>query len=97
LMKNIHFALPKIFPNPASFPFGDAFTTIMSINAQIFMTHKKRESWLMWVAVDIVAMIIYFIKGIHLVAIEYIIFGIISVFGFYSWNRSYCNDLKESK
>jgi len=88
-MRSLHNILPLFFPEPAAFPFGDAFTTIMSLNAQVFMTHKKRESWLMWVSVDIVATIIYFIKGINLVAIEYIVFGIISSYGFYKWNKSY--------
>lgn len=88
LIKNIHLLLPLFFPNQASFPFIDSFIAVMSINAQIFMTYKKRESWLMWVTVDIVALIIYFIKGINLVGIEYIVFGIISFFGFYNWNKS---------
>ena len=87
IMKSIHLHLPSIFPKPAAFPYGDAFTTVFSIAATVLMTVKKRQCWLLWISVDIVATVIYFMKGINLVAIEYIIFGIIATGGYINWSR----------
>ncbi len=88
-MSNIHTIIPQIFKDRAAFPFLDAFTTVGSINAQLLMAQKKRECWILWVIVDIVATIVYFMKGINLVAIEYIVFGIIAFTGFLSWDKTF--------
>ncbi|HNZ26817.1 MAG TPA: nicotinamide riboside transporter PnuC [Spirochaetota bacterium] len=97
IMRKIHIFLPIIFKKAASFPFGDAFTTIASVVATFLMTRKKADCWLFWVATDVVATVIYFIKGINLVAIEYIIFGLIALNGYFSWTKtfkSYDQDIK---
>jgi nicotinamide mononucleotide transporter len=86
-MKDIHQVFPQLFPKPAAFPYGDAFTTVLSITATILMALKKRECWIFWVTVDTVAVLIYFIKGINLVAMEYIIFGLIALSGYINWSR----------
>ncbi len=41
----------------------------------------------MWIAVDIVAIVLYFRRGIILTAILYIIFGIIAVLGYVNWTK----------
>jgi len=84
---NIHKYLPRFFPAPAALPFPDAFTTVLSITATILMTCKKRQCWLFWIAVDCAAVIIYFIKGVNLVAVEYIIFGIMALQGYLNWTK----------
>jgi len=86
-ISRIHIYLPALFPVPAALPYPDAFTTVFSITATILMTRKKRQCWLLWILVDIAAVVIYFIKGINLIAIEYIIFGIIAVNGYLGWSR----------
>jgi nicotinamide mononucleotide transporter len=86
-MKDIHRVFPAIFPQPAAFPYGDAFTTVFSITATILMTLKKRECWLLWITVDLVAVLIYLMKGISLVAMEYVIFGLIALSGYINWSR----------
>jgi len=86
-MQHVHYYLPAVFPEKAAYPYADAFTTVLSITATILMAVKKRECWLFWIAVDIVATTVYFLKGIHLVAVEYIIFGIISLCGYINWSR----------
>lgn len=89
IMRKIHIFLPVIFKKAASFPFGDAFTTVASVVATFLMTRKKADCWLFWVATDVAATVIYFIKGINLVAIEYIIFGMIALNGYFSWTKTY--------
>jgi nicotinamide mononucleotide transporter len=86
-MQHIHIYFPKLFVKRAAFPFPDATTTTLSMAATVIMALKKRDCWILWILVDIIATIIYFLKGINLVAIEYIIFGIISANGYITWTR----------
>ncbi len=87
LMTKIHFILPDYFPEPAAYPFGDAFTTVFSIVATVLLARKKRESWLMWIVVDVVAVVLYFLRELYLTSVLYIIFGFIAVFGYINWTK----------
>ena len=80
-----HTFLPTLFPEPAAFPYPDAFTTVASIVATYLLARRTLESWVLWVAVDIVSIVLYFSKGIYLVGIEYIIFLCLASLGGYRW------------
>lgn len=86
-MSDIHNIFPAIFPEPSSFPYADSFVAILSITAQVLLSLKKRENWILWIVTDATAAVIYFMKGIYLVGIEYIIFGVIASAGLWNWNR----------
>lgn len=72
----------------ASFPYGDAFTTAFSLSAQWLMSRKKLESWHFWIAVDVVAIYIYAVKGLHLTAGLYAAFLIMAIIGLQKWKQS---------
>jgi len=88
-MKHIHEYLPKIFPNPASFPYLDAFTTVMSFAATILMAHKKIECWYLWILVDIVGIGLYFAKEVVFVSLLYVIFLILATKGLLNWRKNF--------
>ena len=88
LMSKVHLIFPAIFEVPAAYPFADAFTTIASILATILLSRKVLENWYLWIAVDLVSILLYTLKGIHLVAIEYTVFLIICIFGLIKWRRA---------
>ena len=85
LIKNIHFYLPAIFTNPASFPFIDTFVALSSIIATILLAKKIIENWILWISVDIICVFLYAKKNIMFISIEYAIFFCIASYGFYSW------------
>lgn len=87
-MGRIHLIFPTLFKQAATFPYPDAFTTVLSVIATVVMAQKKKDCWIMWVLVDIAATIIYFMKGINLVAMEYIVFGIIAASGYFTWHKT---------
>ena len=87
LMSHIHEIAPSAFPEPAAFPYPDAFTTTASILAMVLLSQKKIENWLLWIAVDIVAVYLYYLKDILFVSVEYVIFLIICIFGYINWNK----------
>ena len=72
----------------ASVPYPDAFTTVTSLVAQWLLARKKLESWLFWIAVDIVAIGVYFYKQLFLTAGLYSIFLVLATIGLFSWRRS---------
>lgn len=87
LISGLNGMFPAVFPEPSSFPYADSFVAVMSITAQVLLSLKKRENWILWIITDITASAIYFMKGIYLVGIEYIIFGVIASAGLWNWNR----------
>ena len=86
-IRNLHLMLPAFFQLPAAFPFIDAFTTITSIIAMLFLAKKILDSWLLWIAVDVVSIGLYTIKDINVVAVEYAVFLLIAIYGYIHWQR----------
>jgi len=95
LISGIHQSFPVIFPEPSSFPYADSFVAVLSIIAQLLLSLKKRENWILWIITDITAATIYFTKGIYLVGFEYVIFGLIASAGLWNWNRILDNYMLE--
>ncbi len=85
-MKDIHNLLPKIFPAPASFPFLDALTTIMSFAAMFLMAQKRIESWFYWIIVDMIGIILYYVKEVKFISLLYVILLIIAIRGCIKWH-----------
>lgn len=69
----------------ADFPFPDAFTTCASLVAQYLLAVKKRENWLIWMVVDVVAIYIYLIKGLYFTSGLYGVYLILSIIGWRKW------------
>jgi nicotinamide mononucleotide transporter len=72
----------------ASVPYGDAFTTAASLVAQWLMARKRVESWLFWISVDVVAIGIYWYKGLYLTSGLYAAFLVLAIAGLLAWRKS---------
>lgn len=72
----------------AAVPYGDAFTTAASLAAQWLMARKKLESWLFWIAVDVVAIGIYWNKSLFLTSGLYSVFLVLATMGLFAWRKS---------
>ena len=95
-MKDIHNLSPKIFPAPASFPFLDALTTIMSFVAMFLMIQKRIESWVYWIIVDIIGIILYFVKDVKFISFLYVVLLVIALRGFIKWHNEKISNLKKT-
>lgn len=84
-MQHIHIYLPTVFPEPAAYPYLDAFTTILSFAATILLAQKKFEAWYLWILVDIIGVWLYYVTGVKFIALEYAIFLVIAAQGFLVW------------
>jgi len=72
----------------ADLPYWDAAIAVFSLVAQYAMTGKVLESWLVWVAVDVLAIGVYASKGLYLTAGLYGVFLGLAVTGYFVWRRS---------
>lgn len=72
----------------AASPFLDSATTCYSLVAQWLMTRKRLESWLFWIAVDVVYVGMYVQRGLQLTAGLYGVFLVLATLGLVEWRRS---------
>ena len=68
-------------------PFWDAGTTAASIVAMWMLSRKQVEQWLVWLAVDVVTVGLYFYKGIPLTAGLYALYSALAVAGYLRWRK----------
>jgi len=73
----------------ASFAYADAFTTTTSLIAQWLLTRRHLLNWSFWLAVDVVAIVIYLQKGLFPTSVLYVAFLIMAAIGQYSWWQQY--------
>lgn len=69
----------------ASFPYLDAYTTWLSIAAQILMLRKYLESWFYWIFMDLIAINIYYAKGLIVTSGLYVVFLVLASYGLWKW------------
>jgi nicotinamide mononucleotide transporter len=72
-----------------SLPFLDSALTTVSIIAQIMMTRKILENWILWIIADIVYVPMYVFKGLYPTAGLYAVFLVLAIMGLVQWRRSY--------
>lgn len=79
----------------ASFPYPDAFTTCASLAAQWLLSHKKLFNWAIWIVVDIVAIAIYWQKGLFPTSALYFCFLVMAIIGQWQWYQSLLSSQKK--
>ena len=65
----------------------DTFTTAVFCSAMWFMARRKIEHWILWIIGDIISVPLYIYKGLYFTSIQYLIFTIIALLGFFTWLR----------
>lgn len=82
-----HLWLPDYFEHPAAHPFIDSLVCLLSIAAILLLAFKILESWILWIIVDVLSIGLFAAQEIYLVAIQYGIFLLMAILGFYRWRR----------
>ncbi|MEG3087288.1 nicotinamide riboside transporter PnuC [Sphingomonas sp. PB4P5] len=72
----------------AALPFVDAGIAMTSIVAQILLSRQKLENWLLWIAVDLVAIGVYAARDLRVTALLYVLLLGISIWGLIDWRRA---------
>lgn len=68
-------------------PFWDSLTTALSIVAMWMLSRKYAEQWLVWLAVDLTTVGLYFYKELPLTAGLYLLYSALAVAGYLRWRR----------
>ncbi len=72
----------------AAYPAVDSTLAAFSVVAQILLTRKKIENWIIWFVADIIYVWLYFTKEAYLTAGVYLILVFIAAQGFYEWRKT---------
>jgi nicotinamide mononucleotide transporter len=68
-------------------PFLDALPTVASVTGQILLGRKRIENWPVWLAVNVVSIGLFAVKGLWLTVLLYAVFALLSVVGWRVWHR----------
>lgn len=80
----------------AALPFPDAAITSMSVLAQILLARRFLENWLLWIAVDVLAICVYLAKDLQPTAVLYGIFLLLAITGLFDWRRALNPQMEKS-
>ena len=69
----------------AALPYWDAVTTVLSVIAQLFLTQKIFESWILWVTVDLVAIGVYYARKLYMTCLLYFVLLVMATMGLIGW------------
>ena len=94
IMCRVHIWMPAFFPEPASYPYLDALTTVMSFVAMWLMARKHTESWIYWIIVDVIGIWLYYAKEVRFISLLYAILLVLATRGLITWTREDANSLK---
>jgi nicotinamide mononucleotide transporter len=86
-VSHFHLWLPKLFPEPASYPVLDALTTVMSFIAMYLTTIRRNEGWIYWIIVDSIGVGLYWVKDVKFIAIQYVFLLGMGAYGLWYWLR----------
>lgn len=72
----------------AALPWLDALLTTTSLVAQWMMTRKILENWILWIAVDVVYVPMFWSQRLYATSLLYAAFLVLAVMGYTQWRRS---------
>ncbi|MEP0366665.1 MAG: nicotinamide riboside transporter PnuC [Cyclobacteriaceae bacterium] len=72
-------------------PNLDAITTATAITGMWLMAKKKIENWIYWIITDLIATPLYFYKELYFFSLQFLIFTILAIWGYFSWKKSMDN------
>lgn len=70
-------------------PIADTTLLVLSLLATWWQALRRLESWLLWIAVDLVSMPLYWHRGLVMTAVLYGIFLLMCVAGYIDWRRAW--------
>ena len=87
-----HFTLVIVVFNALMYltPLGflDSIITLLSLLATYYLTKKYLESWYLWIVVDILAIYLYFDRGLYVSSVLYVGLLILATIGLLKWKKS---------
>lgn len=73
----------------SAFPFTDSLVTCVGLFATWMVARVYLENWLYWLAVDAVSVYLYFVQGLVVSSLLFVIYLVIASVGFATWLKKY--------
>jgi nicotinamide mononucleotide transporter len=73
----------------AAMPFADSAIAGASVAAQILLGYRRIENWVLWIAIDVAAVLLYIDRGLYPTAGLYGGMLVMSLFGLKEWITVY--------
>lgn len=83
LSLNLGWALHRF--TDAALPYADSAIAGASVAAQILLALRRIENWMLWIAIDSAAILVYLSKDLYATAALYVLFLGFSVLGLREW------------
>lgn len=68
-------------------PYMDAFTTVVAVVAQILMILAYRDQWFLWMAVDVVSVVMWLTIGDYCMVAQYAFWCCNCLYGYIRWTQ----------
>lgn len=72
----------------SSAPYWDSAVAALSITAQFLLSRRHIQSWYLWIAVDVLAIGLFYTRGLEPTAALYVVFLGLAITGLIQWNRA---------
>ncbi len=72
----------------ATTPYWDASVAVLSVTAQLLMSRRYIENWILWILVDVLAIGLYYSKGLYPTVALYIVFLGMVILGLIQWRKA---------
>ncbi|MDO7850135.1 nicotinamide riboside transporter PnuC [Hymenobacter sp. CA1UV-4] len=71
----------------AALPYWDSSTTAISLAAQLLLSRRHLENWLLWIGVDVAYVGMYWHRHLYLTSGLYAVFLGLAAYGYWQWRR----------
>jgi nicotinamide mononucleotide transporter len=72
----------------AAMPYADAAIAGGSVVAQVLLAMRRVENWALWIAVDVLSIGVYLMRGLNLTAGLYVVFLVLAAAGLREWAKA---------
>lgn len=72
--------------------YVDTITTAIFFVGMWLMARRKIENWIFWIIGDLISIPLYFYKGYTFTSLQYLIFTIIAIQGYFAWKKHLNNN-----
>ncbi|MGB5377709.1 nicotinamide riboside transporter PnuC [Muriicola sp.] len=74
----------------------DILTSGIFFTAMWYMANKKLENWTLWILADLVTVPLYAYRGWGMLSLQYLIFTVLAIQGYFAWKKDLDNTLQRS-
>lgn len=71
----------------AALPYWDSSTTAISLAAQVLLSQRLLENWYLWIAVDVVYVLIYWRRRLYFTSALYVVLTGLAIYGLWQWQQ----------